>query len=75
MRLLPFFVLNQGDQIVVEHLFLAVGQGLEPHEDVVQLVVGQIIAEVLELGPQGGAARMFAHRQRRVGQADVCAGA
>jgi hypothetical protein len=55
---------HQRDQVVVEDLLLAVGQRLEPHEDVVQLVVGQLVAQILQLRAQRRAARMLAHHGR-----------
>ena len=39
-------VLHQRDEVVVVDLLLAVGERLEAHEDVVQLVVAQLIAEL-----------------------------
>jgi hypothetical protein len=52
---------HQRHQILVVDLFLAVGQSLEAHEDVVQLVVGQLVSQLFQLGPQRGTARVFAH--------------
>ena len=64
-------VLHQGDQVVVVDFLLGIGQRLEPHEDIRQLVVGQFEPQVPQLGPQGGAARMLAHHQIGFGQADI----
>ncbi|MPL94951.1 hypothetical protein SDC9_41114 [bioreactor metagenome] len=64
-------VRHQRDQILVIDLLLAVGERLEPHEDVVELVLGQIEAQILQLGAQRGAARMLAHRDVGLGDADI----
>jgi hypothetical protein len=61
---------HQRDQVVVEDLLLAVGQRLEPHEQVVELVVDHVEAQVLELGAQRRPARMLAHG-RDVRQAHI----
>ena len=42
-------VLHQGDQVIVIDFLFAVGQSLEPHEHVVQLVVGKVIAQIGQL--------------------------
>ena len=56
---------RRSDQVVVEDLLLAVGQRLEPHEEVVELVVDHVEAQVLELGGERD------YRQRILEQAQV----
>ena len=64
-------VRDQRHEVVVIDLLLAVGERLEAHEHVVELVVGQIIAQIAQLGAQRRAARMLAHGDVRRRQADV----
>ena len=40
---------HQGDEVVLVDFLFAVGQFLEPHEDVLELVVPKLVAEVLKL--------------------------
>ena len=62
---------HQCDQILVVDFLFAVGQFFEPHEHILELVVAQFIAEVLQLGAQRGAARVFAHDDICLGQTYV----
>ncbi len=62
MRVHRRLVGDKGDQVVVVDFLLAVGQRLEPHEHVVQLVVAQIVPQIAQLGPQRRTARQLAHR-------------
>ena len=64
-------VIHQGQQIVVVDFFLAIGQGLEPHKYVLQLIVSQIITQIFQLSTQRSPARMFAHNDVGFGQADI----
>ena len=66
-----FLILHQRDQVVVIDFLLAVRQRLEPHKHVGQLVVGQLIAQLTQLGPQRGPAGVFAHHKVRLRQAHV----
>ena len=66
-----FARLHEGDEILVEHLFFAVGEILEPDKDILELVIAQLVAQIIELGPQRGAARVFAQGQRAFGKADI----
>ena len=56
MRVVGLFIGDKGEDVVVIDFLFAVGERLEADEDVGELVVGQIVAEFLELRPQGGAA-------------------
>ncbi len=58
------------DVLVVDDL-LAVGEILEAQERVLELVVGELVAELGELGAEGVAARMLAHHQRSLRDADA----
>ena len=53
--------IDQRNQIFVIDLFLAIGQFLEAHEHIVKLIIGQIIAQIMQFRAQSGTARMFAH--------------
>jgi hypothetical protein len=50
--------------------FFLVGQGLELFEDRFQFLFGQVVAQGLEMGVQGVAARMLAQDQLVAAQAD-----
>jgi hypothetical protein len=43
---------DQRAEVVVEDLLLAVGQRLEPHEGVLELVVAEVVAELAQLGAE-----------------------
>ena len=47
---------DQGLDVFVVDMLLAVGQRLEPHEGVLELVAGQPIAELFQLVDEGVAA-------------------
>jgi hypothetical protein len=51
-------------------VLLAVGEVLEAHEGVLELVLGEPVAHLLELRAEGVAAGMLAHHERRLGDAD-----
>ena len=52
---------DQGFDILVVDVLLAVGQCFEAGERVFECVFAGLIAQILELGAEGGAARMLAH--------------
>ena len=62
---------NQSDDIVVIDFLLAVGEFLEPHENILQLVVTDLVSQISQLGAQRGASRVFAQRQRGAGNANI----
>ena len=64
-------LVHQRLDILVVDLLLLVGQRLEAHEGVLELVVGQLIAELLQLVHEGMAAGMLAHDQRGLFHADA----
>ena len=66
-----FLIADEGQKVVLEHLFLPVCQSLEPYEDVLQLVVGQFITQFLEFRPQSRTPRVLAHDDVGFLQADV----
>jgi hypothetical protein len=47
---------DQSLDVLVVDVLLAVGEVLEPHERVLELVVREVVAHVLQLGAEGGAA-------------------
>ena len=57
--------------VLVIDVLLAVGERLEPHEGVFQLVAGELIAEFLQLVHKGVPAGMLAHDQRSLFHADT----
>ena len=56
--------------VLVVDVLLAVGEVLEAHEGVLELVVREAVAHLLELRPEGVAARMLAHDERGLRHAD-----
>ena len=64
-------VIDQGHEILVEDLLLLVGQGLEADEGIVERVLAQIVAQLLQLLLEGVAARMLAHDEVGAEQAHV----
>ncbi len=64
-------ICHQGDDIVVKHLFLAICQCFEAHEYIVELIIGQFKAQILELRAQGRATRVLAQWQRCPREADI----
>ncbi len=64
-------VVDQGDDVLVEHLLLLVGQVLEALEGLVHRLVAQLVAQGLELFAEGVAARVLAHHQVGLHLADV----
>ncbi len=57
--------------VLVVDVLLAVGQRLEAHEGVFELIAGEVIAQFLELVHEGVAAGMLAHDQRGLLHADA----
>ena len=64
-------LVDQRLDVLVVDVLLAVGQRLEAHEGVFELVGGELVAEFLELVHEGVAAGMLAHDQRGLLHADV----
>ena len=62
------FIINQGDDILVEHFLLDVGKILEALEKFIQGIVAQFVAKFLNLLGKGMAAGMLAQHQCRFGQ-------
>ena len=63
-------VVDQRDDVLVEDVLLAVGEILEAAERVVDGVVAELEAQLLELHLEGVPAGMLAHDQRRLAEAD-----
>ena len=64
-------VIDQGDDIGVIDMLLAVGQILEAYERFLEGIVAQLVAQFLQLVLEGGAAGMLAHDQGRFLDADA----
>ena len=63
-------LVDQRLDVLVVDVLLAVGQRLEAHEGVLELVLLQVIAHLLELVHEGVAAGVLAHHQRGLLHAD-----
>ena len=64
-------LVDQRLDVLVVDLLLAVGQRLEAHEGIFELVAGELVAELLQLVHEGMAAGMLAHHQRGLLHADA----
>ena len=58
-------LVDQRLDVLVVDVLLAVGQRLEAHEGVLQLVVAELVAQLLQLVAEGVAAGMLAHAPAR----------
>src|SRR5262249_58651418 len=66
-------LVDQRLEVLVVDVFLAVGERLEAHEGVLQLVAGKLVAQLLKLVHEGVPARMLARsEERRVGKEWRC---
>ncbi len=63
-------LVDEGFEILVVDVLLAVGKRLEAVEGVFQRILAELVAHFLELGAEGVAARVLAHHQRGLGHAD-----
>ena len=61
-------LVDQRLDVLVEHQLLLVGQILEAAERILEGVVAELVAELLQLVAERGAARQLAERQRRLRQ-------
>jgi len=57
--------------IFIVDVLLAIGERLEPHEGILELVAGQMIAEFLQLVDESVASGMLAHHQRSLFHANA----
>src|SRR5579872_2662198 len=64
-------IVDERDQILVVDDLLAVGEILETGEGVFERVLAELIAELLQFFSEGMAARMLAHDERSLGDADT----
>ena len=64
-------LVDQRLDVLVVDLLLAVGERLEAHEGVFELVAGELVAELLQLVHEGVAAGVLAHHQRGLLHADA----
>ena len=63
-------LVDQRLDVLVVDVLLAVGQLLEAVEGVLERVLAQLVAQLLQLRAEGVAARVLAHHQRGLGHAD-----
>jgi hypothetical protein len=64
-------LVDQRLDVLVVDVLLSVGERLEAHERIFELIAGELIAQFLELVHEGMAAGMLAHDQRGLLHADV----
>ena len=64
-------LVDQRLDVLVVDVLLAVGQRLEAHEGVFELIAGELVAQLLELVHEGVPPGMLAHDQRGLLHADV----
>ena len=64
-------LVDQGHDVLVEDLLLLVGQGLEADEGIVERIVADVVAQLLQLLLEGMPAGMLAHDEVGAEEADI----